>query len=74
MKFGFALTANSLNTGAGRSGSAFLLKKSIRINAIALDLPQIQIKQDLVHKVHYCQLYYLKCSSSKMSAFSCILL
>ena len=60
MEFEFALTANSLNTGAGRSGSALLLKKSIRINGIALDLPQIQLKQDLVHEVHYGQLYKLK--------------
>lgn len=58
-EFEFALTAHSLNTDAGRSGSAFL-NKSIRINGIALDLPQIQLKQDLVYEVHHGQLYKLK--------------
>lgn len=60
MEFEFALTVNSLNTDAERSGSGFLLKKSIRINGTALDLPQIQLKQNLVHEVHYGQLYKLK--------------
>lgn len=51
MEFEFALMAHSLNTSAGRSGAALLRKKFIRINGIALDLPQL--KQDLVYEVHY---------------------
>lgn len=48
MEFGFALTAHSLNSGAGRSSAALLRKKFIRINGIALDLPQL--KQNLIYQ------------------------
>ena len=60
MKFELTLTANSLNTDARRPGSALLLKKSIRINGIALDLPWIRLKQGLVHEVQYTNLYKFK--------------